>query len=152
MRGAHGRAIVLATAAWLAVAPASFAGGAPASSDAFERRVLALVNAERSRRGIARLQRSRCPDTHAARWSNALARSQRLRHQDVEKVLYTCGARRAGENIGVTQGSAEELMESWMRSRRHRANILDPRYRSIGLGASRSENGRWWVVQNFLAF
>ena len=120
--------------------------------DAFESRVLALVNQERAKRGLSRLARARCPDAFAARWSSLLARRETLRHQRVSELLDACGARRAAENIGTSGDSAEAVMQSWMRSRRHRASILDPRYRAIGVGAARSRSGRWYVVQNFLAF
>jgi uncharacterized protein YkwD len=56
------------------------------------------------------------------------------------------GFSRIGEDIGwVTghmYGSAAGMFDAWMRSAVHRANILDPRYRDLGVGVSRgSPNG-----------
>jgi uncharacterized protein YkwD len=45
-----------------------------------------------------------------------------------------------GENIaagGGRQGSPEAIVEDWMHSPPHRANILDPSYRDAGVGVAR---------------
>jgi uncharacterized protein YkwD len=42
-----------------------------------------------------------------------------------------------GENLamsGPSEPLAAELVASWMRSPRHRANLLDPRWRELGVG------------------
>lgn len=157
MGGRFGRGIAAPLCAALVAVAAVFtpydgrAAGAP-TPEAFESRVLALVNQERAKRGLRRLERARCPDSFASRWSEALARREKLRHQSVRALLDGCGARRAAENIGTSSESADHVMQGWMRSRRHRANILDPRLRQIGVGAARSQSGRWYVVQNFVGF
>ncbi|WP_120465149.1 CAP domain-containing protein [Paenibacillus aceti] len=51
----------------------------------------------------------------------------------------------AGENIAKGQRSAEEAVEDWMDSPGHRANILNPKYKLIGVGYY---NGYW--VQEFI--
>lgn len=124
----------------------------PVTSDAYERRILERVNAERVRRGIQPLRVARCADGFATRWSVRLARSESLRHQPMRKVLDTCEARRAAENVGQGAVSAERMVELWMRSRRHRANLLDGRFSRIGIGAARSRSGAWYAVTNFLAY
>jgi uncharacterized protein YkwD len=157
-RGRAARALAVAAFAWAAhgaSAPPAHGRSKPAPAltpDAFERRVVALVNAERARHGLRSLERRHCPDTYATRWSASLARAERLRHQNVWKILETCGGRRAAENVATSSGGPEAVVRSWMRSRRHRQNILDPRFRTIGVGAARARSGHWYVVQNFLAF
>lgn len=52
----------------------------------------------------------------------------------------------AGENIAAGQKDANEVMNSWMNSSGHRANILKAEYEQIGIGYV--EGGRWgtyWV-------
>ncbi|GJM81183.1 hypothetical protein HMSSN139_36790 [Paenibacillus sp. HMSSN-139] len=51
----------------------------------------------------------------------------------------------AGENIGKGQRSAEEVVKDWMDSPGHKANILNPKYKLIGVGYY---NGYW--VQEFI--
>ena len=40
----------------------------------------------------------------------------------------------AGENIAWGQRTSEQVVNAWMNSEGHRANILNPRYTSIGVG------------------
>src|SRR5690606_27371816 len=39
-----------------------------------------------------------------------------------------------GENIAYGQQSVEEVIEDWMNSEGHKANILEPRARELGVG------------------
>jgi uncharacterized protein YkwD len=151
-------AATFAAAAALAiatVAPAVSARGATAAkptSDAYEARIFSLMNAERRRHGLRPLRRGSCAGSYAERWSGQLARKQKLHHQSLRPLLKSCGARRAAENIGYGNVSAEALMKQWMESSRHRANILDPRLSYVGVGAARSKSGHWYAVQDFLGF
>lgn len=128
------------------------AGTTADSSDAYERRIVERVNAERTRHGLLPLRVGRCADGFASRWSARLAQGGSLRHQSMRKVLDACDARRAAENVGQGAVSAERMVELWMRSRRHRANLLDARFSRIGVGAARSRSGEWYAVTNFLAY
>lgn len=49
--------------------------------------------------------------------------------------------RSAGENIAAGQTTVDSAMECWMNSSGHRANILDQRYRKIGIGLYRTDSG-----------
>lgn len=53
----------------------------------------------------------------------------------------------AGENIAAGQMSIVEVMDGWMDSPGHRANILDERYSRIGIGCAFSDDGygTYWV-------
>ena len=52
-----------------------------------------------------------------------------------------------GENIAAGQRSAEEVMQSWMSSSGHKANILDGNFTKIGVGLYKSSSGYgyYWV-------
>lgn len=50
----------------------------------------------------------------------------------IKKVGYAYDV--AGENLAITNESAEVVMESWMNSPSHRENILNNDYRDIGIG------------------
>ena len=58
--------------------------------------------------------------------------------------------RAAGENIAYGQRSAEQVMEGWMNSSGHRANILSAQYTAIGVGVYRSASGTLHWVQLFI--
>jgi uncharacterized protein YkwD len=60
---------------------------------------------------------------------------------------------RAGENIAVGQTSPEQVMQSWMASDEHCANIMQSSYRLLGVGYDAGAGGRglgsnYWT-QNF---
>ena len=52
----------------------------------------------------------------------------------------------SGENIAYGQRTAAEVMDGWMNSQGHRANILNASYTKIGVGYYESPNGvKYWV-------
>jgi uncharacterized protein YkwD len=53
------------------------------------------------------------------------------------------------ENIAWGQSSVSEVMNSWMNSSGHRANILGRRYNRIGVAAYRDGRGRIFWCQQF---
>lgn len=55
-----------------------------------------------------------------------------------------------GENVGVTSAGPWALHQAFMHSPLHRANILDRRFRRIGIGAFRID-GALWVAVEFCA-
>lgn len=56
----------------------------------------------------------------------------------------------AGENIAKGQKSAESVMNAWMNSSGHRANILNNDYTQIGVGYCTDGNGNTYWVQMFI--
>jgi uncharacterized protein YkwD len=57
--------------------------------------------------------------------------------------------RPVAENIAMGQPSSQDVVRSWMNSSGHRANILNPSHRRIGVGAYRTEGGTIYWVQQF---
>ena len=58
---------------------------------------------------------------------------------------YGVSYRGAGENIAYGQRSPEEVMDGWMNSSGHRANILNANFTSIGVGYYQAANGvKYW--------
>ncbi len=53
--------------------------------------------------------------------------------------------RTAGENIAYGQRSPEEVMEGWMNSSGHRANILGESFTSIGVGYYQENGVNYWT-------
>ena len=64
---------------------------------------------------------------HAHRSPDATLPMQRVRREGYD-------AQRVGENIAKGQGSVEDVMKGWMRSREHRENILEPSFADAGFG------------------
>jgi uncharacterized protein YkwD len=58
--------------------------------------------------------------------------------------------RLSGENIALGPESAEEVVAGWLKSPGHCANIMEPRFREIGVGlASGKKRGQVYWVQTF---
>ncbi|MGG2066589.1 CAP domain-containing protein [Bacillus sp. S14(2024)] len=122
---------------------------------AFEQKVVDLTNAERAKQGLPALK----VDTE-------LSKMARIKSEDMQKNHYfdhtspTYGSpfdmmkqfgisyRSAGENIAQGQQTPEEVVQAWMNSAGHRANILNSGYTHIGVGYV--ENGNYWT-QEFIS-
>ena len=121
----------------------------------YARQVTDIVNRERAAAGLA-------PVTYSERMSQAAQvraseiRSTfshtRLNGTSCFTALKEAGVtyRSAGENIAYGQRTPEEVMDAWMNSSGHRANILGQQYTYIGVGAL-YENGTWYWTQFFAA-
>jgi len=54
-----------------------------------------------------------------------------------------------GENIAAGQGTPEAVVNAWMNSSGHRANILSSNFSKIGVGYVTSSSGRPYWTQIF---
>ena len=112
------------------------------------RATLCLLNDERARAGLAPLRDNRELRKAAQSHSRKMVRLHFFDHRcpqgstlrsRVRGTSYLRGARdwALAENLGWGSGrlaSPREIVGSWMRSAGHRENILDPRFRDIGIG------------------
>ena len=115
--------------------------------------VLKLVNKERQKQGLQPLTLSEKLTSIANTKAKDMADKNYFSHNsptygspfDMLKqfgVSYSY----AGENIAAGQKTAEEVMNSWMNSSGHRANILNKNYTQLGVGFTRGgEYGTEWV-------
>ena len=119
-----------------------------ASQDAQE--VLALVNFERANRGLTPL-----------RFSRELMAASEIRANELTVLfshtrpngepchsLISKGAYTVGENIAGGSPTPREVVDLWMNSRGHRANILNPDYEELGVGhvyKSNTKYGHYWA-------
>ncbi len=120
-----------------------------ASGDAYEARILTLVNHQRATHGMSPLRPLSCADHFAEAWAAHMARTQSMFHQSLMPIVSSCRARQAGENIAYGNVSADRMMAMWMASRGHRENILNEGFTHVGIGASRTASGRWYGAQDF---
>ncbi len=76
-------------------------------------------------------------------------RNHMLPHQDLGRVMRRCNLRTAGENIAAGHPTGRAVVRGWMDSEGHRANILNRRYRLLGMAMRRSDNGTPYAAQVF---
>jgi uncharacterized protein YkwD len=55
----------------------------------------------------------------------------------------------AAENVAYGQSSAKEVVDGWIKSARHRKNMLG-NYNHIGVGVAKSRKGQLYFVQIFI--
>jgi uncharacterized protein YkwD len=55
----------------------------------------------------------------------------------------------AGENIASGFSTVEDVMRAWMNSSGHRANILNPGFKEIGVARVVASDGRVYWTQEF---
>ena len=116
----------------------------------YEKEVVRLVNEERASRGISALKHN---------WE--LSRVARYKSRDMRDNKYFSHTspvygtpfqmmksfgityRSAGENIARGQTSPQAVVNAWMNSSGHRANILNASFTEIGVGYV--SDGRYWT-------
>ncbi|MGV9239476.1 sigma-70 family RNA polymerase sigma factor [Streptomyces nigra] len=117
--------------------------------------VVALVNKERAAAGCGPLAEDSLLDKSAQAHSADMAARDFFDHTnpdgaDPGQRITAAGYRWStyGENIAMGQQTPEAVMESWMNSPGHRANILNCSFKDIGVGIHEGPGGPWWT-QNF---
>ena len=127
------------------------------SESAMEEEVLRLVNEERTKRGLNALKRASDLDALARAHSADMINRHFFDHNNPDGQspfdrMRAAGIsyRAAAENIASGQRSAEAVMNAWMNSSGHRANILNATYTEIGIGAVKSSGGTIYWTQEFV--
>ncbi|WP_051804373.1 CAP domain-containing protein [Streptomyces griseus] len=113
--------------------------------------VIALVNAERAKAGCGPVTASATLARAAQGHSDDMAARDFFDHTDpdgdgpgerVTAAGYPWST--YGENIAMGQTTAEQVMEGWMNSPGHRANILNCSFKEIGVGVH-TDGGPYWT-------
>lgn len=135
-----------------AVKPTAKPADVAATAKKYAEEVLALVNKERQTAGL-----------DALTLDSALCRAASIRAKelvtlfshtrpdgtDCFSLLKESGIayQAAGENIAAGQSSPKEVVEGWMNSPGHRANILSPDFHKLGVGYVNVNTGygHYWV-------
>ena len=158
-RGRIVTALAIVSACALAQAPGAAASGCPgAETDAagqgtaaLEQSVLCLINERRAAAGLGSVRANPQLAQAAARHSNDMVQNGFFAHTSpagstfIDRITatgYTRGARSwlVGENLVWGSGGLSapaSMVEAWMESSPHRANLLRGRFREIGLSGVR---------------
>jgi len=120
---------------------------------AVRKRMLERVNAERGARRLAPLRENGSLDVAAQAHADDMIRRSYYGHASPEGTSALDRAYRAGygavavgENIAEGQTSVDEVVESWMESAVHRAEILSVTMKEIGIGLAYGKNARGWQI------
>ena len=105
-----------------------------------EQGIIAGTNAQRARYGLPALEIDPSLEKQARGQAAWMTNHQSMQHTSAA----------VGENIGMGQRSAEEIVTAWMNSSGHRANILNGSYRKIGASAYTAPNGTIYWCEQFV--
>ncbi len=111
--------------------------------------ILSGTNAARANAGLPALTASQCLTEMAQQHAKRLAAARSLYHQDLGAVLSGCGMSTAGENVAMNHTGPSGMVDQWMESPGHRANLLSSQFSLIGVGVAQARDGSWYGVQVF---
>ena len=121
-----------------------------------ELEVVRLVNIERQKGGLQPFTASSELSNVARKKSEDMALKNYFSHTSPTygspfEMMKSFGIKynTAGENIAKGQLSAQSVVTAWMRSEGHRANIMNPSFKAIGVGHYQSGNGTNFWTQMF---
>lgn len=123
----------------------------------YQQQVLDLVNAERTKRGLSPLTLDAKLCNVATKKAEDMATKNYFDHTSPTygspfDMMRQFGVsyQAAGENIAKGQTTPQEVMNSWMNSSGHRANILSSNFTKLGVGVAKDSNGRLYWSQMFI--
>ena len=132
--------------------PSKPAATAPANSgiNSYASEVLRLVNVERAKAGLPALTTNATLTAAADKRAQETKQSFSHTRPDGRSAFtvlaeYGISYRAAGENIAYGQKTAQEVVNGWMNSPGHRANILNSSFGKVGIGVFESNGVIYWT-------
>ncbi|WP_051656690.1 CAP domain-containing protein [Butyrivibrio sp. AE3004] len=109
----------------------------------------ALVNQKRSAAGLGQLS-----------WSDALTQAALVRAQEIVGTFshsrpngtewYTVNSSiMYGENLAKLYNTGDAVVDAWMASPTHAANIMEGGFKTVGIAVFQADNGNWYWAQEF---
>lgn len=143
---------VNADGAWIVNGAIQTRGQSQGQNRSPGQQILDLVNQERRKAGVGSLS-----------WDEAVAVCADVRAEEITRLFeherpdgsrfytvfdeYGVYREALGENIAEGQPTPQAVMEDWMNSPGHKANILNPNFHKLGVGFYQGSEGyqRYWV-------
>lgn len=108
-------------------------------------KLLRLHNTQRELKGRVGLSLDESLNEYAERHARWMASKNNLKHSDIGVLMGRWHT--AGENIAWNQQDEEEVVDAWMHSSGHRANILNRSFSKVGFGMALARDGSpYWCT------
>ena len=152
--GIRMRRIMMVAALVMAGVSAALTAQAPTGASAAEQALFAGVNRARRAQGLPGLKWNEALASAARRHAAVMAQHGSAEHGFAGEPSLASRANQAGAHFvwlaeNVMQGaSADGIHEDFLKSAKHRANILDPDMDSIGVGVV-ERGGQLFAVEDF---
>lgn len=116
----------------------------------FATEVLRLVNQQRAKSGLVACTTNQTLSSASGKRAQEISITfshTRPNGSSFSSVLkeYGISYRAAGENIASGQKTPQEVVNAWMNSPGHRANILNTKYRKLGVGVYQKSGSIYWT-------
>ena len=117
-----------------------------------EQEILKLVNEHRQSIGKSKLNRNSVADNLAKEHTNYMIENGKISHDyfnnRFNELQQKVNAKGAGENVASGYSSAKSVMNGWLNSSGHKANI-EGNFTHIGIAAIKNSNGKYYYTQLF---
>lgn len=132
-------------------------GTAPAidpASGQYRAQLEDATNAARAAHGLAPLAVNDGLTGVATGWSGVQAAQNRMSHNPIVGAQLPAGWAQYGENVlqNYAHATPQQLVDQWMASPGHRANILNPGLNTMGVGAAVAGDGKLYATQVFAQY
>jgi len=108
------------------------------------------VNGLRASKGLNPLQVSGELVAVARGWTDRMVSAGQISHNPNLSTAVASGWTKLGENVGVGY-DVGSLMDAFIGSPAHYANLVDPAWTHIGIGVTIAGDGRMYTTHNFMA-
>lgn len=119
----------------------------------WELEVLRLTNIERQKAGLSLLKYNTSLDVGAKQRSIEIITHFSHTRPDGSRFFTVFGPdftyRNVGENLGSGYRTPEQVVNAWMNSTSHRANILNEKFEELSVAITKGEDGKYRWVQIF---
>jgi hypothetical protein len=115
-----------------------------------EAQFVSQINSLRASKGLPTLQVSGSLVGVARAWTDQMAAAGQISHNPNLASQVASAWTKLGENVGVGY-DVGQLMDAFIDSPAHYANLIDPTWTHVGVGATVDASGRIFTTHNFMA-
>lgn len=119
-----------------------------------ELEILELVNDYRLSKGLGSLEKMNIISSVAESHTEYMAEIGKICHDNFpersQKLMSNANAKTVGENVGYGYGTAQGVVEAWIKSDGHRAVLENPDYTHFGVSTEQNIEGRNYFTQIFI--
>jgi uncharacterized protein YkwD len=123
---------------------------APAADPGLESQFVGRINGLRASKGLSQLQVSGELVGVARAWTDRMVSAGQISHNPNLGSQVSGNWTKLGENVGVGH-DVDGLMQAFINSPSHYANLVDPVWTHVGVGVTRASDGRIYTTHNFMA-
>jgi uncharacterized protein YkwD len=123
---------------------------APSSDPGIESQFVGRINSLRASKGLRQLQVSGELVGVARSWTDHMVSQGQISHNPNLGSQVGGAWTKLGENVGVGH-DVDGLMQAFINSPAHYANLVDPAWTHVGVGVSHAPDGRIYTTHNFMA-